>query len=679
MLDDPKKPPPFTVEHALERLPASPLAPASARDAGMRWLQEEGVLKASSPERAWATLLGALRDDRRVAQDLAALGLPELFPKRRGSTGRAEAPAPPLAELHAHLRGSVPFMALWVGWLTDERWRASVRRPEYTVEDVPWRQTWADLTQRASEDRWPGGPPTLPADLSQRGVAEATWVQGAARRVSRWSGASDDLLKREVRVLAIANTIYRGLLVLPGRDEPGLTAFTEAFQRSSKAQRRDRAEGAHLRQTVRAVIKRFVSDGVAVLELRPTFERRPAALRARLREILLAYLEHLLEWQKAEPPDRAPLVLGLVLSFVKQEGAQWWDVQLDALLTLLEEEPLYRWFVVGIDAAGRERGAPIGQLSRVVERLRDWHRRHGADSAPAGVTLPIDALCEALKGKTSAEEALDAWLAAARDTLHPGWPRLGVTMHAGEDFADPLTGLRAVDEALTTLDLRPGDRLGHALATALDEPLLKELLDRRVDRGRLGVKREKNNDWLQKARGEHILDLAWASQQLQGEQRELALAELGATLSRAWAGRGELAQLSSVMSPTRPGEVRFPTVLFDRPADSDEHSHEWVLLNDGARARFERLRCLVLSRVIARGVVIETCPTSNKIVMDLKTPPAKTFLSARGGGLRVVIATDDPGLFGVWPKEELERLTADEDQREALRAEGLRHAFTRRR
>jgi hypothetical protein len=435
-------------------------------------------------------------------------------------------------------------------------------------------------------------------------------------------------------------------------------------------------------------VERFVADGVVALELRPTFEREPAELRARLRQIMLAYLDHLLEWKTSSSYEREPLILGLVLSFLKQDGGedsnqsdrkQRWDAQLDALLTLLDEEPLYRWFVVGIDAAGRERGAPIGQLSGVVQRLRDWHRRHGADSAPAGVTLPIDALCALLRPNMNAEEALNEWLNAARDTLHPGWPRLGVTVHVGEDFADPLTGLRAIDEALTTLDLHPGDRLGHALATALKPELIQEMLSRRAGRGRLGVKQDAAGHWVQKARGEHILDLLWASQRLRGGAKELALAELGATLSRAWAGRGDLLRLTSQVRAERPGEVTLPATLFDRPPDADEHGHEWALMSEAARDRFEVLRGLVLEGVIVRGVVIETCPTSNRIVMDLETPPATTFIKLhKERGLRVIVATDDPGLFGVWPKEELEGLPCPEDERESLREAGLRHAFTRR-
>jgi hypothetical protein len=50
-------------------------------------------------------------------------------------------------------------------------------------------------------------------------------------------------------------------------------------------------------------------------------------------------------------------------------------------------------------------------------------------------------------------------------------PRLSVTYHVGEDFLDIASGLRAVDEAIHFLDLRPSDRLGHALALGVD-PML---------------------------------------------------------------------------------------------------------------------------------------------------------------------------------------------------------------
>ena len=55
-------------------------------------------------------------------------------------------------------------------------------------------------------------------------------------------------------------------------------------------------------------------------------------------------------------------------------------------------------------------------------------------------------------------------------------PQLAVTYHAGEDFLDPVDGLRALDEALVFLSMGSGDRFGHATVLGLD---LKKWYDRK--------------------------------------------------------------------------------------------------------------------------------------------------------------------------------------------------------
>ncbi|MGH8586492.1 MAG: hypothetical protein ACREWE_10030 [Gammaproteobacteria bacterium] len=47
-------------------------------------------------------------------------------------------------------------------------------------------------------------------------------------------------------------------------------------------------------------------------------------------------------------------------------------------------------------------------------------------------------------------------------------PPLRATAHAGEDFIHLVTGLRHVDEAITRLELREGDRIGHGVALGVD-------------------------------------------------------------------------------------------------------------------------------------------------------------------------------------------------------------------
>lgn len=47
-------------------------------------------------------------------------------------------------------------------------------------------------------------------------------------------------------------------------------------------------------------------------------------------------------------------------------------------------------------------------------------------------------------------------------------PKIYATYHAGEDFYDIVDGLRAIDECVKFLNLKQGDRLGHALALGID-------------------------------------------------------------------------------------------------------------------------------------------------------------------------------------------------------------------
>lgn len=55
-------------------------------------------------------------------------------------------------------------------------------------------------------------------------------------------------------------------------------------------------------------------------------------------------------------------------------------------------------------------------------------------------------------------------------------PQLNVTYHVGEDFLDPVDGLRAIDEAIRFLEMGSGDRFGHATVLGLD---LKKWYDRK--------------------------------------------------------------------------------------------------------------------------------------------------------------------------------------------------------
>lgn len=59
-------------------------------------------------------------------------------------------------------------------------------------------------------------------------------------------------------------------------------------------------------------------------------------------------------------------------------------------------------------------------------------------------------------------------------------PDLCVTYHVGEDFLDVIDGLRAIDEAISFLNLSCSDRLGHALALGVDVEEWYDCKSRRI-------------------------------------------------------------------------------------------------------------------------------------------------------------------------------------------------------
>ncbi|AKU11196.1 hypothetical protein AzCIB_1291 [Azoarcus sp. CIB] len=87
-----------------------------------------------------------------------------------------------------------------------------------------------------------------------------------------------------------------------------------------------------------------------------------------------------------------------------------------------------RW-LRGLDVAGNENDLRIEWFAPLLRWLRLGLKPHGPDAQP-------------------------------RSGFH-------LSIHAGEDYAHPLSGLRHVDETVRFCEMRDGDRLGHALALGI--------------------------------------------------------------------------------------------------------------------------------------------------------------------------------------------------------------------
>ena len=274
-----------------------------------------------------------------------------------------------------------------------------------------------------------------------------------------------------------------------------------------------------------------------------------------------------------------------------------------------------------------------------------------------------------------------------------GIPR--ATFHVGEDFRHLISGIRAVAEALAFLDLRSGDRVGHATALGIAPDLW--------------AARSAERTYL--TRSEALDDAVFAHRRLSecgGHEREVLklgdrIAALSgmlygvprspATLHRAWElrrldaleTRAVERAVSRAGSPLNASQVakqarRLATITLDRRRATEfaliaeevaeaGAAYEIYALRqrlgheawqakvevEGGLVSTEALVILqdsVLADVNRRGVAIEALPTSNTRISFYETIGEHhifRWLGLKGPALAnrptIVIGSDDPGIF----------------------------------
>lgn len=115
------------------------------------------------------------------------------------------------------------------------------------------------------------------------------------------------------------------------------------------------------------------------------------------------------------------------------------------LFRLLSRPNIVTPFIVGIDAANLELTTPPEVFAPAFRFIREF---------------PIKL--------RSRETTSEKWLKGKEISRLVENRRLGMTYHVGEDFHHIVSGLRAIHEVIEFLKPLPGDRLGHAIALALD-------------------------------------------------------------------------------------------------------------------------------------------------------------------------------------------------------------------
>lgn len=250
-------------------------------------------------------------------------------------------------------------------------------------------------------------------------------------------------------------------------------------------------------------------------------------------------------------------------------------------------------------ARGQVARAPVLRLAASLPRENPWPQwERVADLAlgPGGEMVTGVDFCFVEEGHPPADKA--EFFRAVRDhnERHPA-RALAILYHVGESFTDKSleSAVRWVHEAA----MLGAHRLGHAIALGLDP-------------GALGphTRRESARERIDQLR----YDLAHAD----------ALAAFSVRVDRAACDRELL-------------------VLERGPRDASvEHVYDRARLVEVRARQDYAMRC-----VRSIGTVIEVCPTSNRRIGGIDDPahhPVHRFLAA---GLPVVVAADDPGIFGV--------------------------------
>lgn len=558
-------------------------------------------------------------------------------------------------EVHAHLNGCVPYEWLWHRWMKGELLRPAVNL-NYPIERSapgvhlgmgPWKRTYSELLAIAASclqnlKRVRMGPPrtSVPPDL--------------------------------VAYFAVYYGIHRSIIY--DRGVSGLSRFTNSFSEVGKLfKARSTPQRNLLREQVKETLRKFREEGAVAVELRTNLPGRKGSLREKLDDLILGYLEHLQDVGD-EPLPRFGIIFSLKrtdFSCESGNSALACEHQLKVLVQLLGK-PLYRYFVLGIDAAGQEQGCPPRALQKPIAQVHTYNKGKTAERL-----VPKKEICE-IKDcfRKGGLDSVARYLERLR--LKP--VRLGITIHAGEDFLDPMTGLRHIWETVEQLDLKKKDRIGHALAVGLKKDAVKELLKNRASHAHESHIQQVKTIWrIHKPRGVHLLDLAWERNQYSSDEESTAqkrrlVEEM--LRSVAYFSHGSPTNISRLLDGIQkaghPVALLLPALHFGNPADVEPEDREWVMIDEDWLNRFEEMRLKVIHLLKERMIAVESCPTSNQRIGNLKEPPLEELRKKLPE--QTLIATDDPGLFDSWPQHELEQVPEYGD---ALLANNRRFSFIR--
>jgi hypothetical protein len=306
-----------------------------------------------------------------------------------------------------------------------------------------------------------------------------------------------------------------------------------------------------------------------------------------------------------------------------------------------EEWAEHSWRIARIDFAGSERDIPPDAPSFCMNLVR-------------GDREALNALAE----EDCDKELHRFWLLhAERGTAGPprGRPGLGITCHAGEDYAHPLEGTYCIASAAKLLRMRAGDTIGHGLALGHDSASYDQIRSPKS----LTVRGLQFDAllWLycrcQETMDSPILSLLepWLRQEAYELYGDAAL-----RIQSLRNMEGLLFEqrcrpvLASDSKPSEPCAKLRHMELWDK-ACSEKRSERIPITEIVYRLvpAIESAQKFVLTQLAEKGIALELNPSSNLRVSGSLAPRDIPFMRILRDGRANVLATintDDPGTFG---------------------------------
>lgn len=227
--------------------------------------------------------------------------------------------------------------------------------------------------------------------------------------------------------------------------------------------------------TYMAVAGSYNDQNIVSLEARITPRKNPIALNSFIKRIddIVNYND-----DKYKIRGKTNRYVDFIKRLTANSDSKTDEIETPLFFAIHMPKAKDKWSWVSLDKGKcLSRCSPRNQLVRIrnrntyhqIEKIRRFkvsaaYRIYGIDACSNEIGCRPEVFSHAIR----ATRYLNGLQTEALVTKSKPLPTIRVTYHAGEDFLDPVDGMRAIDEAIIFNEMTHGDRIGHGLALGID-------------------------------------------------------------------------------------------------------------------------------------------------------------------------------------------------------------------